>query len=48
MKLEKARQFGAKYFPTQEELERELRSLDRMELVEITVEHMTGKRVHEK
>lgn len=48
VKLEKARQFGGKYFPTEEELEHELRSLDRMELVEITVDHMTGKRVHEK
>lgn len=48
VKLEKARQFGAKYFPTQEELAHELRHIDRMELVEITVEHMTGKRVHEK
>ena len=48
VKLEKARHFGAKYFPTQEELERELRGIDRMVLVEIDVEHMTGKRVHEK
>ena len=48
LKLEKARAYGAKYIPTQEELERELRGIDRMELVEITVKHMTGKRVHEK
>lgn len=48
VKLEKARQFGAKYFPTAEYLERELAGVDRMELVEISVEHMTGKRVHEK
>lgn len=48
LKLEKARAYGAKYIPTREELERELRGLDRMELVEISVEHMTGKRVHEK
>lgn len=48
VKLEKARQFGTKYFPTAEYLERELSGVDRMELVEITVEHMTGKRVHEK
>ena len=48
VKLEKARHFDAKYFPTQEELERELRGIDRMVLVEIDVEHMTGKRVHEK
>ena len=47
-RLEKARCFGAKYFPTQAELEHELRSIDRMALFEITVEHMSGKRVHEK
>ena len=48
LKLEQTRRFGAKYIPTREELERELLAIDRMELVEITVEHMTGKRVHEK
>lgn len=47
-KSEKARQFGAKYFPTQQELEQELLHLDRMALVKIGIEHMTGKRVHEK
>lgn len=48
VKLKKARQLGAKYFPTQAELEHELRHFDRMELAEITIEHMTGKWVHEK
>ena len=48
VKLKKARQFGAKYFPTPEELDHKLLAIDRMALVEITVEHMTGKRVHEK
>ena len=48
VKRKKARQFGAKYIPTEEELERELLSIDRMALVEISVEHMTGKLVHEK
>lgn len=48
VKLEKARQFGAKYIPTREELERELLGIDRMALVEISIEHMSGKRVHEK
>ncbi len=44
-----ARRFGAKYIPTREELEKEIaHALSRCEIVTVTVEHMTGKHVHEK
>ena len=46
---EKARAFGAKYFPTREELEKELaHSLPRVQMVRIRPESVTGKLVHEK
>ena len=49
VKYEKARAFGMKYYPTEEELDRELeRDLDRVRIMEITIEHMSGKLVHEK
>lgn len=45
----KLRTFGMKYYPTEEELDKELeRDFNRVQLMEITVEHMTGKQVHEK
>ena len=48
-KYQKAALFGGKYFPTQEEVESELkRSYARMNLVRIRIEHLTGKLVHEK
>ncbi len=48
-KFKKASQFGAKYIPTKEELEHELKhSYERVNIVRISVEHMTGKLVHEK
>lgn len=44
-----ARLLGGKYFPTQELLEEELAgALDRVCMLELTVEHMTGKRIKEK
>ena len=47
-KEEKLRRFGAKYFPTEEHLEKEMRhSAARANLMEIRIEHMTGKRVKE-
>ena len=47
-KYEKARAFGAKYFPTEEELEHELsHSYDRVNIIRIRIDHMTGKRVKE-
>ena len=49
IKLKKLRAFGMKYYPSEEELEKELTfDLERVELMRITVEHMTGKLVHEK
>ena len=46
---EKARAFGAKYFPTRQELEYELaHSLPRVQMVRIRPEAVTGKLVHEK
>lgn len=48
-KREKARQFGAKYFPTKEELDAEIaHSYNRVNIICIKIEHMTGKLVHEK
>ncbi len=44
-----ARRFGAKYIPTQAELDGEIaHALARCEIVEIAIRHMTGKHVHEK
>lgn len=44
-----ARKFGAKFFPTADELEHELeRSLNRVQMLELAPEHMTGKIVNEK
>lgn len=44
-----ARLFGAKYFPTQEELEHEMgEPFTRVRMTEIKIEHMSGKHVHEK
>ncbi len=49
VKREKAKAFGMKYYPDEEELERELkRDFDRVQMMEIALEHMSGKLVHEK
>lgn len=46
---EKARTFALKYFPTAEEVDENLASgFNRMQLIEISIDHMTGKYVHEK
>ena len=46
---EKIKKFGMKYYPTEQEVDEEIRKdLDRVNFVEITPEHMTGKLVHEK
>lgn len=46
---EKLRIFAQKYYPSQEELEDQLqRGIDRVQMIAIDIEHMTGKRVHEK
>lgn len=49
VKYEKARAFGMKYYPSMDELDAELaRDLDRVRIMEIAIEHMSGKLVHEK
>ena len=48
-KREKIKHFGMKYYPTEQEVDEEIRKdLSRVNFVEITIEHMTGKLVHEK
>lgn len=48
-KLLMARAFGMKYYPTEKELEEEIKKdIHRMRLTRISIEHMSGKRVHEK
>lgn len=47
--IEKLRLLGNKYYPTEDEVEREIdRFLDRVCMLELTVDHMTGKLVNEK
>lgn len=46
---DKVRKLGLKYYPTKEEVDAEIsRDIKRVQLVEISIEHMTGKLVHEK
>lgn len=44
-----AEKFGAKFFPTREELDSELQNaVKRVQMLELTPDCITGKRVHEK
>lgn len=48
-KREKIKRFGMKYYPTEQEVDEEIRKdFSRVNFVEIMIEHMTGKLVHEK
>lgn len=48
-RLRAARRFGAKYYPTEEELDQEMEHAGkRVQMIAITPEHMTGKLVYEK
>ena len=48
-KRDKAKRFALKYYPSEEEVEEELeKDFWRVAIWEISVEHMTGKKVHEK
>lgn len=48
-KIDKLRYLGNKFFPTPEETEKEIkRLLDRTEVFELTIEHMSGKITVEK
>lgn len=45
----KARAFGAKYFPSQDYLEAEIKSsFAKMQLIVLHIEHMTGKNIKER
>ena len=45
----RVRELAMKYYPSAEEVEAEIaKDLRAVQLYEITVEHMTGKQVHEK
>ena len=47
--IELSRRLGRKYYPTEEELESEIaHSGKRVQILELAMEHMTGKLVHEK
>lgn len=46
---EKIRKFGMKYYPSAEEVDEEIRKdFARVNFIEISIDHMTGKLVHEK
>lgn len=45
---EKVRKIGEKYFPTSVDIEHEMKSIGRTQLIDIEIEHMTGKLIHEK
>ena len=47
--LDKTRKIGLKYYPSREEVEDEIKkAISRVQLIRIRIEHMSGKRVHEK
>ena len=46
---EKVRKFALKYYPSAEEVEEEIKSgINGVQLVAIEIEHISGKKVHEK
>lgn len=48
-KLYMIRKLGNKYYPTPEEVEIEIeKDGHRLQMIEVSIEHMSGKRVHEK
>ena len=48
-KLNRLRQLGLKYYPSVGEVNEEIRKdADRCHILALTIEHMTGKRVHER
>lgn len=49
MTEDKVRQLANKYYPTSEEVESEIKKdIQAVQLYEITIEHLTGKQIHEK
>lgn len=48
-RLTATKRFGLKYYPTEEEVDKEIeRDLPRMLLIRIDIEHMSGKHIHER
>ena len=46
---EKVRELAEKYYPTKEEIDAEIAAdIKAVQLYEITIEHMSGKQIHEK
>lgn len=46
---EKVRKFALKYYPSAEEVEEEIRlGINAVQLVKIEIEHISGKKIHEK
>ncbi len=46
---EKVRKFALKYYPSAEEVEQEIKvGIKGVQLVEIEIEHLSGKKVHER
>lgn len=47
--IEKVRELANKYYPTSEEVEAEIkRDIKAVQLYEISIQHLTGKQIHEK
>lgn len=47
--VDKVRYLAMKYYPDAESVEEEMKlAIDRVQLLELSIEHMTGKLVHEK
>lgn len=47
--VKKIRPFALKYYPTAEEVDAEIaRDVNRVQMIAIDIEHISGKRVHEK
>ena len=47
--LDAAKRLGLKYYPTVEEVDTEIeKAFSRVQMIALTIEHMTGKNVHEK
>ena len=47
--LDKLRKFAYKYYPTQEEAEEEIElDFNAVQMITIDIEHLTGKKIHEK
>ena len=48
-KVNQLKELGLKYYPSQEEVEEEIKKAGpRVQMLEFTIEHITGKTVHEK